>query len=196
MPPSTASSPATSSKPSIGSVNSSYSVRSSRGALRQDGPEASATNGSLSRVLFLDLETGQPGAEYVYENDPVTHATVGFSTNGLVELLALDDEKFLALERAYSAGFGNSVDLYLYDVSKATDVSGLDSLAGVDFIAGEKTLLADLGGFGLEIYNLEGITFGPTLETGNRSLVIVSDDNFNGTTQFLVFEVLTGERPQ
>ncbi len=173
-----------------------WAVTAAEGPLRQDGPEASATHGSLGRVLFLDLETGQPGAEYVYENDPVTHVTEGFSVNGLVELLALDGDTFLALERSFSVGFGHSVDLYLYDISKATDVSGFDSLAGADFTAGEKTLLTDLGRFGLEIYNLEGITFGPILETGNRSLVIVSDDNFDGITQFLAFEVLTGERPR
>ena len=156
------------------------------------GAEASATNGSLSRVLFLDLETGRPGAEYVYENDPVVNATDGLSLNGLVELLALEDGTFLALERSFSTGFGHSVNLHLYDVSGATDVSGLDSLVGATFTAGEKTLVADLGGFGPEIHNLEGLTFGPTLGTGNRSLVIVSDDNFDGVTQFLVFEVLPG----
>ena len=59
-------------------------------------------------------------------------------------------------------------------------------------MAGEKTLLVDLAQFGVELHNLEGLTFGPTLETGNRSLIIVSDDNFDGVTQFLVFEVLRG----
>ena len=169
-----------------------WAVTATEGALRQDGPEASATNGSLSRVLFLDLETGRPGAEYVYENDPVANATDGLSLNGLVELLALEDGTFLALERSFSTGFGHSVNLHRYDVSGATDVSGLDSLVGATFTAGEKTLVADLGGFGPEIHNLEGLTFGPTLGTGNRSLVIVSDDNFDGITQFLVFEVLSG----
>ncbi|MEM1206568.1 MAG: esterase-like activity of phytase family protein [Acidobacteriota bacterium] len=167
-----------------------WAVTATEGALRQDGPEATPTNGSLSRVLFLDLDTGRPGAEYVYPNDPVRDATDGFSLNGLVELLALTDHTFLALERSFSAGFGHSVVLHHYDVSKATDVSKLDSLVDADVTFGEKSLVSDLGDFGLKLDNLEGITFGPHLENGNRSLVIVSDDNFGGVTQFLVFEVL------
>jgi hypothetical protein len=39
--------------------------------------------------------------------------------------------------------------------------------------------------------NLEGMTFGPALPNGKRSLVLVSDNNFNPLqlTQFLAFEV-------
>jgi hypothetical protein len=39
--------------------------------------------------------------------------------------------------------------------------------------------------------NIEGIAWGPVLENGNRSLVLVSDNNFNDTqvTQFIAIEV-------
>ena len=40
--------------------------------------------------------------------------------------------------------------------------------------------------------NIEGASFGPNLPDGNRSLVLVSDNNFTPVqvTQFLAFEVL------
>ncbi len=43
-----------------------------------------------------------------------------------------------------------------------------------------------------DIFNVEGVTFGPTLANGRRSLVLVTDNNFNAKekTQFLLFEVL------
>jgi len=42
------------------------------------------------------------------------------------------------------------------------------------------------------IDNIEGVSFGPDLSHGHRSLVLVSDNNFNPDqiTQFLAFEVL------
>ncbi|GAA3325260.1 hypothetical protein GCM10020331_056410 [Ectobacillus funiculus] len=39
--------------------------------------------------------------------------------------------------------------------------------------------------------NIEGMTWGPKLENGHDSLVLISDNNFNSTqvTQFLAFDV-------
>lgn len=54
-----------------------------------------------------------------------------------------------------------------------------------------ETLKTQLGG----IANLEGMTFGPKLANGKRSLVVVADDNFPAAdsatdrNQMLVFEV-------
>jgi len=44
---------------------------------------------------------------------------------------------------------------------------------------------------GIPLDNIEGMTFGPDLPDGRRSLVLVSDNNFSaaGFTQFLVFAV-------
>ena len=56
-----------------------------------------------------------------------------------------------------------------------------------------KRLLLDLEKIGLErVDNIEGISWGPRLENGRRSLVMISDDNFNAqqVTQILAFEVL------
>ena len=45
-------------------------------ALRQDGPAATTTTGSPSRILRLDVRTGRLEAEYVYRVEPVRDAPV------------------------------------------------------------------------------------------------------------------------
>jgi hypothetical protein len=53
-------------------------------------------------------------------------------------------------------------------------------------------MLLDVGTTGISrVDNLEGMAFGPDLPNGNRSLVLVSDDNFSPiqVTQFLAFEL-------
>ena len=53
--------------------------------------------------------------------------------------------------------------------------------------------LPELGSLALpRIDNIEGVSFGPDLPNGHRSLVMVSDNNFNPLqiTQILAFEVL------
>ena len=116
------------------------------------------------------------------------------------EILALSETRFLVLGRSFSVGvLGNQVRLYEIDVSKATNILNLASLNGATFTAVNKRLVLDfetiksrVGG----IANLEGITFGPRLANGNRSLVVVADDNFPSAdsatdfNQVLVFEVI------
>ena len=51
--------------------------------------------------------------------------------------------------------------------------------------------LLDLASLGLTLDNIEGVTFGPTLDNGDGSLILVSDNNFSTTqfTQFLAFRI-------
>jgi hypothetical protein len=50
-------------------------------------------------------------------------------------------------------------------------------------------LLLDLSTLGIPLDNVEGMTLGPRLPDGRRSLVLVSDNNFAASqfTQFLLF---------
>ena len=52
----------------------------------------------------------------------------------------------------------------------------------------EKALIFEFDDLGIPIYIIEGMTFGPDLPDGRRSLVIVSDNNFSPGqfTQFIV----------
>lgn len=180
-------------------------------ALNQDGPAADIEQESLSRILQFDLETGEPLREYVYLVEPVPDLPDppdAFRTNGLVELLALDNNgTLLALERAFSLGVGNTVKLYEVLSQGALDVSGELTLFReeeavpfeIDPAVSKRELLdiADLKApkTGLKITpdNLEGMTLGPTLPDGRRSLILVSDNNFSDTqvTQFLAFALET-----
>lgn len=179
-------------------------------ALVQDGLPATLTNGSPSRILQYDLATGQPIAQFLYNTDPVAlppNPSNAFNTNGLVDLLALDNsgKRFLSLERSFSVGAtgtpgntGNTVKIYEVSLEGATDISAFLSINGVPgIVAAQKTLLFDLTSLNIPIDNVEGITFGPNLPNGERSLILVSDNNFSPTqfTQFLAFSVETVPEP-
>jgi hypothetical protein len=163
-------------------------------ALLQDGPQAGVGIGSPSRVLSFNKATGAAGAEFVYLTDPVAVDPIpagSFATNGLVELLAISPTEFLAVERSFSTGVGNVIKIYKASIAGATDVSGSDTLPG-SYTAMTKELLFNLDSLGILLDNIEGISLGPVLPNGNRSLVLVSDNNFSSTqfTQFLAFEIV------
>ena len=163
-------------------------------ALLQDGPAASTTQSSPSRLLVLDYASGQPQAEYVIEVSPIPAATVpanGAADNGIPEILALDRDRLLVLERAYVQGHGNFIKLFLVDLRGATDVSKIESLVGQSYIPASKRLLLDLSTLGIRLDNLEGMTWGPRAADGRRTLLMVADNNFNmrQIQQFLLFEV-------
>ncbi len=132
-------------------------------------------------------------AEHLYPLDP-SEAVF----NGLVELLALDNGgHFLSLERTYSPGVGHGVKLFEVSLAGATDTLGMATLP-VDLRTirpVQKRLILDLKTLGIPLTNLEGMSFGPPLADGARSLYIIGDNNFDGKTptQVLIF-ALTSKR--
>ena len=176
-------------------------------ALVQDGPTATVTGGSSARLLSFDVASGAAGAEYIYQVGPVAlppQPAGGFATNGLTDLLAIGDRQFIAIERSFAAGAvtpgtpvtGNTIRLYHVDARNATDVSGLDNIAGVAGLqAVHKTLLLDLSalrnddGSALALDNIEGLTLGPLVD-GKQTLMLVSDNNF-AASQFTQFVALS-----
>ncbi|MGV0814474.1 esterase-like activity of phytase family protein [Mycolicibacterium boenickei] len=141
-----------------------------------DGPSPDEQHGARTRILRFDAESGAIDGQYTYALGPVRSGPGG--DNGLSDLVALDGESFLVVER----GFGTHVAVRIYS---ARIVEGSTELS--------KTLLADLGTVpGLApLDNIEGITLGPKLSDGRQSVIAVSDDNFSPTqiTQFLLFAV-------
>lgn len=177
------------------------------GALVQDGPMPTLTAGTPTRLLALDVGSRRPGVEHAYVLDPVPlppQPADGPAGNGLVELLALDETRFIAVERSWARGAatpgqprtGNTVRLFLVDTAGATDVSAMDSLAGRDWVPVRKTLLLALNdlrhddGTPLATDNIEALAWGPRHQ-GQPTLVLVSDNNFNPRqfTQVLVLTV-------
>jgi len=164
------------------------------GALVQDGPAATLAGGSPSRILRYNLASGRLDRQYVYVTDPVAEPPVpatNFSVNGLVELLPFNSEFMLSMERSFSVGApgtGNTIKLYSVAFPGADDVNGVESIGG-NVRTVRKTLLLDLRTLGIPLDNVEGMTIGPNLPDGRRSLVLVSDNNFAASqfTQFLLF---------
>jgi hypothetical protein len=150
-------------------------------ALVQDGPAASTATGSPARILRYHLGHDGADREYVYPTDPVAAPSPVFTVNGLVELLPLNDQFLLAMERSFSVGAGNTIRIYRAALPGATDVSGI---ADIDAVPGlrtvRKTLLLDLPStvLGQPLDNVEGMTLGPRLPDGRRSVLLVSDNNF------------------
>ena len=93
------------------------------------------------------------------------------------------------------AGSSNDVRVYIADAGDAEDISSIPSLvthAPVKLMT--KKLLLDVNDSSKrDVFNIEGVTFGPVLSNGNRSLIFVADNNFNEKqkTQFLLFELLS-----
>lgn len=150
-----------------------------------DGEPPTGDSGALTRVTRFDVETRTATAQYAYPLDKVGSGPRG--DNGLTDLVALDNKNFLSIER----GYGTRVQASIYRVSigDAEDVLARPSLKGSPVRAMTKTLLVELPGAVDPIDNVEGITLGPTLPDGRRSLVLVSDNNFSPQqiTQFVAF---------
>jgi 3-phytase/alkaline phosphatase D len=170
-------------------------VTATENALIQDGPAASLEAGSPVRVLTMKTARGDASKEYIYMTDAIPHEPVpagSFATNGLVELLSIGKGKYIAVERAFSVGVGNDIKLYLTTTGGATNVKKRDSIDGKKIKPMKKQLLLDLAELGIVLDNIEGITFGPQTLDGWKTLILVSDNNFNPNgqfTQFLAFKL-------
>ncbi|AGT09206.1 esterase-like activity of phytase family protein [Paracoccus aminophilus] len=165
-------------------------------ALIQDMGAGGRRGGEIARIVQYDLRSGTETGEFAYQLDRAARMprhSEGSSSVGLVEMLALDDHgTLLALERGVingPRGLEYTAKLYLVDLSHATDVSDRDSLSGSRFQTAEKTLLANLDDFHIDLANLEGMALGQkvpvTQADGSvleqQSLIIISDDDFGAT---------------
>ena len=163
-------------------------------ALLQDGPSTTPALSSPTRLLVLDYASGQPRGEFVIDVSLIPAASPtagGFADNGISEILALDRDRLLVLERAFVHGIGNFIKLFVVDLRGATDVSKIESLATQSYVAVSKRLVLDLSSLGIRLDNIEGMTWGPRRADGRRTLLMISDDNFNARQiqQFLLFEL-------
>lgn len=166
--------------------------------LYQDGSRADVikTN-ALVRIYKYDVATKKNLAQYAYELEPVAFPSVpatAFKTNGISEILFIEENKLLVMERSFSTGRkACTVKLFISDLSHASNVISVNSLIEnptVRLI--KKKLLLNMDELGIYIDNIEGVTFGPRLSNGHQTLLFVSDNNFSALqkTQFLLFEVI------
>ncbi|OGD24570.1 MAG: hypothetical protein A2Y56_13230 [Candidatus Aminicenantes bacterium RBG_13_63_10] len=183
-------------------------------ALYQDGGPSGPDKGSLVRILEIDVSAGgdeAPAAEFAYPLDEMAvpdGSGPGRGDIGLVEILALGGREFLSLERSYfieDAGprprrSRTRIRIYRFSLDGAEDIRDVPSLKESGPVRPvRKELVLDFGGIvgrltpGFRsLDNFEAMGFGPVLENGNRTLLLVSDNNFSPTqrTVFLAFEVI------
>ncbi len=166
--------------------------------LQEDGPEADVKeNNALTRFYQYDVLTKKNTAQYAYKLEPVaypSHPETAFKVNGITDILYLDENKLLVIERSFSTGrLPCTVKIFLADLSKADNIISVNSLKETPpkHVVSKKLLL-NMDDLGIYIDNIEGVTFGPDLPNGHRSLIFISDNNFAifEKTQFLLFEVI------
>ena len=176
--------------------NQKFLFTATENALIQDGVAATSGVGSSSRILAYNLLTKQPAQEFLYQTQPITpfFNPTGKFASGLPDLLALDNEgHFLSIERSFT-GLGFTVFLFQVSLDNATDIHNLESIAKIDpdkIKPAEKKLMLDLRSLDVSLDNIEGLTLGAKLPDGQPSLILISDNNFNGLqqTQILAFKL-------
>lgn len=136
------------------------------------------------RIIQYDLQKKEPVAQYAYPLDPIAEKPEpesAFAVNGISSILSITDKKMLVLERSFSTGKPSlSVKIYLADLSSAENIRNNFSLLQQPVKKPvSKKLLFHFDSLKMMIDNLEGICFGPRLPNGNRSLLVIADNNFN-----------------
>jgi hypothetical protein len=173
-------------------------------ALKQDysGTYNSDTNqaqNSLTRIVRFTGAPGNPGAaeEKVYQADQGTLYIFVRRFNTVPEILPVDDSgRMLVMERGLTQNNTNlgsyRIRIYEVDFNQAgtTNVAGVNSLQGATYTRLSKTLRWESSS---NMDNVESMCFGRDVN-GFRTLVLASDNNFNGA-QATQFHVLTTDIP-
>ncbi|MEP7239215.1 MAG: esterase-like activity of phytase family protein [Ferruginibacter sp.] len=165
--------------------------------LYEDGPRADlAENKAFIRIYKFDIAGKNNTAQYAYKLEPVAYPAnpeTAFKVNGVSEILSLGNNKLLVMERSFSTGrLPCTIKLFIADLNGATDISLLTLKDNQSFIPVKKSLLLNMDDLGIYIDNIEGVTFGPLLPNGHKTLLFVADNNFAALQkgQVLLFEVI------
>lgn len=161
--------------------------------LVQDEDACAADAGCLVRMLRYRQEADgwKPVGEYFYRTDPSV-----VSSLGLVELLWIREDAVLTLERGFERleDGANLQTIRIYQIELPDRLSQNERSTPLS-----KRLVLDLDsvkdrfseGF-RRLDNYEGMSFGPQLPNGDRTLLIVSDDNYSNQqrTSLLAFRIV------
>lgn len=155
------------------------------GPLYQDGASSTSERGALLRFTQLDRQ-GNLLRQVAYPLDPLPSGERHpRDQNGVAEILALDDQHLLVLERTIVLTPGERkarslARLFSVELGNASDVQHLPALAGQSIRPLQKRLLLDLDALGLPHQDMfEGMAWGPSLADGRHRLIMVTDDNFD-----------------
>ena len=171
-------------------------------ALIQDGSVATPEKPTAARILKYAIGDAQQltlQAEYLYVTERIRHTSeYGIHDNGISDILALDDETLIVIERnGYSVqeGFTHfdfDIRLYQAKLTEATNIKGHASLKELDVplptLPADKQLLLKLADH-IEVQdNVESIEFGPKVD-GQRTFLLATDNNYqpHQATKFYLF---------
>ncbi|TVZ28012.1 hypothetical protein JM83_3096 [Gillisia sp. Hel_I_86] len=157
--------------------------------LTKDGskPKLFPTNSPI-RITHFNKESGKADEQFVISLENISKVPWKyFAVNGLTELIQYAPHKFLVLERAFSAGhgsYGNTVRIFDINAENATNTLDFENLRKEKYTKATKELVFDFKSVKKKltdgiIDNIEGMTFGPDLPNGNKTLILISDNNFN-----------------
>ncbi len=173
--------------------------------LTADGTEPKhPTTKSPLRFTYYDATTRQATKEFVYELSPLPRPkTKSSDINGLSDILEYKKNQFLVIERAYQGdyvGDENIVKIFKITIEDcSTNVLYINDLQSNNYLPMKKELIFDFSTIksklkNKNIDNIEGITFGETLPNGNKTIIFISDDNFQKYgkqfNQFFLFELI------
>jgi hypothetical protein len=169
-------------------------VAAMQGPLIQDGViEGDKCLGIHTRWIHLDTQTHQT-KQWVY--------CLADESCGVSEILAVDEDRFLVLERDSKGGKEAKFKrIYLADAREATDVSNVSRLGRSELPKNvhpvKKELLVDLlddrwglgGSSAAE--KPEGLTWGKRLSDGRRLLIVCIDNDFESdrASEFYAFAI-------
>jgi hypothetical protein len=152
-------------------------------ALASDGPVSSAVAGTLVRLQKFDAKF-RPLAQYAWRTEPAAFR-YGNAGSGVSDLCQLPNGQLIVLERGFAEG-GLHLRLFLAGFTGATDISRWPRLDGATPVTAGKTFLfEETTGF----INFEGLTLGPPLANGWRSLIVIADSNGTSTHTFLALKL-------
>jgi hypothetical protein len=166
--------------------------------LYEDGPRADITdNNATIRILKYDIATKKCIAQYAYKLDPIAHEAIAkdaFKINGIPDILSIGNNKMVVMERSFSTGrMACTIKIFEADLNDATNILNTASVLNKNkIIYAKKKLILNMDDLGIYVDNVEGMTFGPDLPNGHKSMIMVVDNNFSllEKTQFFLFEVI------
>jgi hypothetical protein len=176
------------------SANGRYVTAILQGPLLQDGAfdESGEELGRFARIYRMDMATGE-SKQFAYRLESCNY--------GVSEILAIDDDNFLVLERdGEAADAAVCKAIYRISIAEASDISNVKSL-GADKLSPaiqpvKKEMYLDMLDASYKLRSaipkkIEGMCWGRTLSDGTRTLVICSDNDFQPqqSSQIYVFGI-------
>jgi len=160
--------------------------------LKLDGPKPKYTETtSPVRFTYFDKK-GTATKQFVYLLDKISKKPLGdFAVNGVTDIVSYAANKLLVIERSYSSGYGNQgnvIKIYSLDYSDAVNTINNKKLTKDNYYPVKKELVFNFESIrdsltNRSIDNIEGICFGPTLPNGNKTLILIADNNFEKDKQ-------------